>query len=62
VNVAVTVFLLLQNPDEERSRDEFVLAVGVVKPATEAVSAVATTRAVEGAAVNVEGKEVEVGA
>jgi len=39
-----------------------LLAVGVVTPATEAGSAVVTTRAVEGAAVNVESTEVEMGA
>jgi len=50
------------HPDKERSRDAFVLAVGVVIPATEAVSAVVTTRVVEGAAMSVEGTEVEMGA
>ncbi len=54
--------ILDTHPDKERSRDAFVLAVGVVIPATEAVSAVVTTRVVEGAAMSVEGTEVEMGA
>ena len=54
--------ILDTHPDKERSRDAFELAVGVVIPATEAASAVVTTTAVEGATVNAEGTEVEMGA